>query len=537
MGASILGALGFCFRRLARAIAACTASAALTAFVIATSSAAVLPGALPGSFSVGDQGDARYTIPIIVPEGAGGLRPDLALRYSHLAGDGLAGMRWTLSGIQAITRCQQTYAQDNQTSPVSYVSGAARFCLNGQRLVNISGTYGVSGAHYRTEVETFQRVIQTGGLIGGGPQSFYVDHGNGLRSYFGETWDSRVDSGPGGAVRIWYINRTVDRYNNEIRYLYDRDATTGETVPVEITWSHNSGLTPRYRVAINYSPRPTDDQRSGHDGGGAKWATTRRISQIDVFYNGSTLVSSYELSYRVPPSSGTGRSQLEKVTVRRGVDSLPETVFTLQDGNRGWGTLTSTGRSAGTHTLVGDWNGSGRQDVFVCLGGTWQVYPGLASGLFGTAVNSGVSCATNPEQARVIDYNGDGRADLLFRSGTSWNVLQSTGTGFTNTPTGLTTSNMQNPSVVDIDGDGLGDVVYMTFSLWTSMATAGGSGGACGGVRLLAPGPCALPEQLQPAALDCRRRSSVRRNTDHDAAGRCLPDTHAGARSRRRRSA
>jgi hypothetical protein len=36
----------------------------------------------------------------------------VVLSYNHLAGNGLAGMRWTLSGIAAITRCAQTFAQD-----------------------------------------------------------------------------------------------------------------------------------------------------------------------------------------------------------------------------------------------------------------------------------------------------------------------------------------------------------------------------------------------------------------------------------------
>jgi hypothetical protein len=75
---------------------------------------------------------------------------------------------------------------------------------------------------------------------------------------------------------------------------------------------------------------------------------------------------------------------------------------------------------AGTFPLVADTDGDGRQDIFVCLSGTWQVYPGQADGLLSPAINGGVSCATNPEQARVLDYDGNGRADLLYRSGTHY---------------------------------------------------------------------------------------------------------------------
>ena len=54
---------------------------------------AVLPGAVPGGLSVGEQGDASYTIPIATPAATGGLKPSLALRYNHLAGNGLEDRR------------------------------------------------------------------------------------------------------------------------------------------------------------------------------------------------------------------------------------------------------------------------------------------------------------------------------------------------------------------------------------------------------------------------------------------------------------
>src|SRR5687768_5652927 len=78
------------------------------------------PGTIAATFRVGDQGDANYTIPIEAPEATGGLRPNLALAYNHLAEDGLAGMRWTLAGFSSITRCARTYAQDNVTAAFSY---------------------------------------------------------------------------------------------------------------------------------------------------------------------------------------------------------------------------------------------------------------------------------------------------------------------------------------------------------------------------------------------------------------------------------
>ena len=279
-----------------------------SAFIFALSSsafAAVLPGAIPGKFAVGDQGDARYTIPIVAPAATGGVKPNIALSYDHLAGDGLAGIRWQLAGFSVITRCQQTYAQDTQVVAVGYTS-TDRFCLDGQRLVNVAGGYGLTGTEYRTERETFQRVWQQG-TVGGGPQSFYVQHGDGSTSYYGYTPDSRIERVGSSAVRLWYLSYTVDQFGNQINYGYSENATTGEVFPTEITWTSNpgQGLAARYKIAITYETRPADDQRSGYDSGGAPWATTKRIDKIDVILDGTTTINTYDLSYRTPPASGT----------------------------------------------------------------------------------------------------------------------------------------------------------------------------------------------------------------------------------------
>jgi YD repeat-containing protein len=445
--------------------AGCSGYSSIATVAIAlppTPTSGATPGAIPGGFSVGTQGDANYSIPITVPAGTGGLKPGLALSYNHAAGNGLAGMRWTLSGIAAITRCPQTVAQDGAATAVNY-TGTDRYCLNGQRLVNIDeDPYHADGSRYRTEIESFQRIVQQGT---GSSTSFYVDHGNGLRSYFGETSSSR-DAGAGGLTRTWFISRTVDQFGNAIEYGYD-SPTAGQMVPETIAWTSNDGesLEPRYAVTITYEDRPTDDQRSGYDSGGAAWSRTKRIDEIEVTYDDGTTVqeiATYALTYdSTAPPNGTGRSQLTSVSVCRGSECLPATAFTVQDAAAGWASSLTTNILVNSNPLAGDWNGDGRTDLFQSVSSQWHVYPGHPYGVFNAGIATGVSSATNPAQARVLDFNGDGLADLMYQDGSStWKVAPSNGTtGFDAAiDTGVSTS-VANPILQDHDGDGLADLI------------------------------------------------------------------------------
>ncbi len=54
-------------------------------------------GRTPGNASISPSGAATYTIPFWTPPGIRGLSPELGLVYSSRAGDGLAGIGFTVS--------------------------------------------------------------------------------------------------------------------------------------------------------------------------------------------------------------------------------------------------------------------------------------------------------------------------------------------------------------------------------------------------------------------------------------------------------
>src|SRR5690349_21477338 len=117
-----------------------------------------------GTSGVTSDGAATYEIPIWVPPGRRGIQPNLALLYNSRGGNGLLGVGWQLKGFSIISRCRKTIAQDGETKEIEFTTGAAgsRFCLDGQRLTAASGTYGENGAEYRTEHETFVKVVSIG---------------------------------------------------------------------------------------------------------------------------------------------------------------------------------------------------------------------------------------------------------------------------------------------------------------------------------------------------------------------------------------
>jgi Salmonella virulence plasmid 65kDa B protein len=109
--------------------------------------AAELVGATAGELGVSAEGSANYSIEIAVPPGTTGVQPKLSLNYDSQAGNGALGVGFSLGGLSSISRCGKTLPIDSTISAVDY-SANDRFCLDGQRLVPVSGSYGADGTEY-----------------------------------------------------------------------------------------------------------------------------------------------------------------------------------------------------------------------------------------------------------------------------------------------------------------------------------------------------------------------------------------------------
>src|SRR5262245_7235614 len=161
-------------------------------------------GSTPGSLRVTESGAAEYRIPIQVPPGIAGMEPKFALVYNSQAGNGVLGMGWNLEGLSSIARCPRTMAQDGARGRVQFDAND-RFCLDGQRLVAVSGAYGADGTDYGTEIEGFTKLTSYG-VVGGGPERFRARTKSGQIVDYGETPDSRIGA-PNGAIASWVLNR------------------------------------------------------------------------------------------------------------------------------------------------------------------------------------------------------------------------------------------------------------------------------------------------------------------------------------------
>src|SRR5690606_34498527 len=114
---------------------------------------ATAAGAVPGSFSVSDDGAAQYTIPLELPPGRAGMQPALSLLYTGTKTNGHLGLGWSVQGLSSISRCPRTYALDGKAAPITGTDADA-LCIDGKRLVPVSEPNAPAGeTHYRTAID------------------------------------------------------------------------------------------------------------------------------------------------------------------------------------------------------------------------------------------------------------------------------------------------------------------------------------------------------------------------------------------------
>ncbi|MCV6622749.1 MAG: discoidin domain-containing protein [Cellvibrionaceae bacterium] len=178
----------------------------------------IIPGASAGSFRVSESGAATYSMPIMAAAGVAGVSPEVSLNYSSQAGNGPVGMGWSIGGLSAISRCRQTLSIDGAARPISWTD-SDRYCLDGQRLLLESGTYGADGSQYRTEIDSFALISQLGSGVN---RSFRVERKDGSVSTYGSVTDAKQVMA-NGSTMTWYLDEFKDSVGNAIEYHYSNN--------------------------------------------------------------------------------------------------------------------------------------------------------------------------------------------------------------------------------------------------------------------------------------------------------------------------
>ncbi len=459
-------------------------------------------GAVNGAFEVTGDGQASFSVKIEVPPGINGLAPQLSIGYLSGGGNGLLGFGGHLNGLSSITRCGRTVDQDGVAGGVRH-NADDRFCLNDQRLILVSGAHGAPGSEYRTEIDTFQRVIANGAVPypagGTGPESFTVITKAGGHISFGITEDSQIKHPQTGVVHRWWVSQLQDAHGNTVDYEYadytdaaDIGVQETERVPAAIHYGRNDGqgVAPSLKVEFEYEARPDVTRAFAN---GIAFRVARRLSHIKT-YGGANLVRDYRVGYGISPTNGLSRVTSVTECAGEGAICLPPTTFTWQDADTQWSNgahlppddlVDEAGRPRG---LLIDFNNDGRADWVTAVRdetgaevlSTWL---NSANGWTPSAAYAPPSALTSYETTpdglslgEVADLNGDGLPDWIrsyrengtatqqvwINTGDGWSsdagfLLPEVLTEIDSVPHGVRLAQL-----IDVDGDALADVVAAT---------------------------------------------------------------------------
>ncbi len=431
-------------------------------------------GVLAGSGGVSG-GQASYSIPIQVPPGRKGMQPSVSLNYSSSNGNGVAGVGWSLSAGESISRCGATAAQDGFSTAVQFDANRDRLCFNGQRLVRAAGVYGASGTQYSTEIDTFVRIIQTGDI--NGPSTYFtVEYRDGTVAQFGTGNNSRQGVDGRSETLVWAIDNKRDRSGNTITYDYTNYGM-GEYKLSAIHYTGYQGSDGDRHVRFQYEDRP--DRYSSYLAGGRS-RNSRRLSQIVTEYQ-TTVVREYNLNYGTP-SLSSNRSLLRSIEEcaykLSEIACLPPTTFEWQESAQQFVTeqlqfSDEDGDTAIVHESErwlhdvlphGDANGDGVKDFA-------DHFVNAEGEITGTHSNSISNCYKPRLSFNLVcfdpDFNADGLTDSFRRNNNKLEIQLNGSSTWVNTnidwiyPTGSNDARDDKPlAFADFNGDGWLDLAF-----------------------------------------------------------------------------
>ncbi|GEA11991.1 FG-GAP-like repeat-containing protein [Alteromonas sp. KUL49] len=448
-----------------------------------------LVGEIQATSSV-DGGAFKYSVPITLPPGRKGMSPSVSLNYSSQNGAGVAGFGWSLAGSGAIHRCADIYDLESSAVSVQY-NLYDKLCINGERLLATSGTYGYSGTKYQTERNPSFTVEQVGGHLNSDSVSFVVHYTNGNSAEYGSDANSRKKRSGHGVSESWMLHILEDTFGNQVEYEYT--LTTGNSYLKNIYYTGLNGQRGNRVVSFVYTSIPTSYSYSY----GGKSASNKLLQRIDVKINNVT-VANWRLGHTTAVNDDIHDVKLlEELKYCEGSSST-ECVATDFDwyemdydysatSNHPLASVTDQFNVGQTVYREGDFDNDGVQDlhgaerIYLSSGGTLNY-----SSLPGFSTNYGDSDEDTPFAQQsdgyrytsvqgVMDYDGDGNSDLIYKDSSSkirialMNKGVIKGTVNTNISAACSLSYVNvrttpfcNNFILDFDGDGWKDLLVAT---------------------------------------------------------------------------
>lgn len=322
----------------------------------------IVPGTIPVSYGVTDNGDAVLTMPLVVPPGRGGVEPSLGVYYSSNGGDGVLGRGFSITGSSSVTRCPKTMAVDGEIREIDYSSGDAR-CLDGKRLVIVAQNG--DSIEYRTFPDDAQvKVVEH--LATTNESYFEAFLHSGRMVEYGKTAGTRPRA-RNGAPRAWLAGKTRDARGNTMTYGYcfaeSDDGFTEEYALDELRYTGFDEEEGTRAVSFVYGTKDLDDVRTIYSAG-MEFKNTLQLTELQTSVDGE-LARRYEFGYE--QGETTGRTRLVSVQ-ECGADGACKPENRFQYAKRATGfehvaTNLAAPISLKSSPVLADFNGDGLDDL------------------------------------------------------------------------------------------------------------------------------------------------------------------------------
>ncbi|GGF25584.1 RHS repeat-associated core domain-containing protein [Flavobacterium limi] len=369
-----------------------------------------------GELQISNSGTPTYKVPIALPPGIKDVAPQVALTYNGSSVQGLAGMGWNIVGISSISRVASRIDLDGLIDPVDF-DNLDRYALDGQRLIEKTGTYGAEGTSYQTENYTNLKIESSGQLspLFVSPQSFIITFVDGSKAYYGGTTDSR-------GLMNWMINRWIDPQGNYIDYTYEIENNTqriktiswGNNINVASGYENKIVFTYKERLRAEYSYLNFDD---------LKVEVNKILSDVSVS-TGGQLFRKYTLNHET--ISGNYQ-RVKNIIESNGADeNANPVVFNYETTADGFAPIVKyegvTDNDLANVKLSGDFDGNGEQDFVtdskvylnpIDNNSTWTGIPFSLGNKYFTA-NTVSNNKLNQYQSIVTYYSGRGSFSFSF---------------------------------------------------------------------------------------------------------------------------